>query len=80
MTSEPIWLDITGAYGVHAVAPAEGTDVFQAISQAPQGHEDEDGVEHFNDRVMTPMGLLGKIKTRLEVGDDGQPVQVILDD
>lgn len=76
-TTDTIWLDITGAYGTHADAPAEGTDVFEAIGQSPKGHEDADGVEHFNDRVMTPLGLLGKLKTHVDVGDDGEPVLVI---
>jgi hypothetical protein len=76
-SKEPVWLDITGAYGTHADAPAEGTDVFKAISSGPKGHEDKDGVEHYNDRVTTRFGLLGKLKATIEVGDDGQPVPVI---
>lgn len=76
-SKEPVWLEITGAYGVHVDAPTEGTNVFEAIGEGPQGFEDKDGVEHFNDRVSTPFGLLGEIKTRLDVGEDGQPLVVI---
>lgn len=77
MATDTIWLEITGAYGTHTDAPAEGTNVFEAISETPQGHEDADGVEHFNDRVMTPLGLLGNLKTHIECGENGSPVLVI---
>lgn len=76
-TTEPVWLDITGAYGTHVDAPADGQDVFATIGQMPQGHEDKDGVEHYNDRVMTREGLLGNLKTHIECSADGQPVLVI---
>lgn len=76
-SKEPIWLEITGAYGAHVDAPAEGTNVFEAIHSGPQGHEDKDGVEHFNDRVTTPFGWLGNLKTHVEVGASGQPALVI---
>jgi hypothetical protein len=72
-----VWLEITGAYGAHVDAPAEGTNVFEAIHSGPKGYEDKDGVEHFNDRVTTPFGWLGDIKTHVDVGEDGRPLLVI---
>lgn len=76
-SKEPIWLEITGVYGAHVDAPAEGTNVFEAIHSGPKGYEDKDGVEHFNDRVTTPFGWLGNLKTFASPGPDGQPVLVI---
>lgn len=60
----PIILEITGAYGAHADAPAPGTE-FQAMKDQPVGHTDDDGVEHFNDRIVTPFGLLGNLKSHI---------------
>src|SRR6478672_4816928 len=32
----------------------------------PEGWQDEDGVEYFNDRVKTPLGFLGNLKSHID--------------
>lgn len=74
---QPILLDITGRYGVSADAPATGHE-WADMSAGKVGWQDEDGVEHFNDRITSPFGWVGNMKTHVECDDDGQ-LQLVID-
>lgn len=63
-----ILLKITGRYGASADAPT-AENVWDSYQSGPQGVEDEDGVEHYDDEVSTPFGPLGNLVSHVD-GDE----------